>query len=110
MVCEKVDALDAVGGNILIHVYDKGTWTLVTHGPNVGLHDEATDDIVDFSIMCEDWVLYEMLSPEGEPDWNDNIEMGAMEVEGDPKVFARLLRLAFKAENALSVFALRTAV
>ena len=53
--------LSMLGGNIYLGIPGVGAWTLVTHGPRAGLYAEATDDEIDFALICEEWVLHELL-------------------------------------------------
>ncbi len=95
--------LRVVGGNLLLHVRGVGAWTLVTSGPRAGLYPEATDDDVDFSLSCEEWVLWELMTPDADHDVEGYVEDGYLDVEGDFGVFQRLLTLAQGGGNVVSL-------
>lgn len=94
-VCVKnVTALSTIGGNILLSIPGIGCWTLVTQGARPGLFPEATDDEVDVALMCEEWVLHELLNPALDLDLDEYAEAGVFAADGDFTVFQRLLALA----------------
>ena len=87
-------ALRTVGGNILIHVLDCASLTIVTKGPRAGVHSEFTDDPIDFTFAVEEWLLVELLDPECNVDIDAAIADGYMMMEGDYEVYENFMRLA----------------
>lgn len=94
-VCVKnVAAISTLGGNIFLSIPGLGCWTLVTQGARPGLFHEATNDEVDVVIMCEEWVLHELLDPALAVDLGEYADAGVFAADGDFTVFQRLLSLA----------------
>jgi hypothetical protein len=81
-----------VKGNILIHVPNTATWTLVTSGPNMGVYDCAADCDVHFAMSCRDEVLLALFT-DGELDLPTLISSKKLMLEGDVKVFGRFIEL-----------------
>ncbi|MBI1944629.1 MAG: hypothetical protein HYS27_02975 [Deltaproteobacteria bacterium] len=94
-VCVKnAAAISTVGGNMFLSIPGVGCWTLVTQGARPGLFPEATNDEVDVVIMCEEWVLHELLDPAMVVDLGEYADAGVFAADGDFTVFQRLLALA----------------
>src|SRR5688572_12009462 len=64
VVRDQAAALEHVGGNILIHIRDVATWTIVTRGSRKGIYYEATDDEIEFALVAEEWVMLDLLEPD----------------------------------------------
>lgn len=85
--------LDAVGGNLLFHIFNVATWTIVTQGPRLGIYYEETDDPIDFVLMCKEWVLAEMLDPDVPLDVDALVEEGYLVIDGDLAIYERFMGL-----------------
>jgi ubiquinone biosynthesis protein UbiJ len=85
--------LAAVGGNLLIRIFDVCEWTIVTSGPRLGIYDEATDDNVDFVLACDEDILHDLLDGE-DIDLEALIEQGYLIMEGDFKIYERFMGMA----------------
>jgi hypothetical protein len=99
--------VEGIGGNVLLHIPDVGTWTLVTKGVEPGIHEGATDDVMDFALICKEFVLFNLLDPNPSPYFHERLEeyleKGMLRVQGDVSVFARLLDLVQPKRTALSL-------
>jgi hypothetical protein len=93
--------LGRVRGNFLIHVPEIATWTIVTQGPRLGLHDGATEDIVDFMIVCDVEILGSMFTDGFDP--LPYLESGRLRAEGDAGIFSRFVALATPAKSAVAL-------
>lgn len=83
--------LAKVKGNLLLHIPGVATWTLVTAGPRKGLHDAAGDDEVHFALCCRDEVMLQLFTDSSQLDLPGLIAKGKLQLEGDVKVFSRLI-------------------
>jgi hypothetical protein len=85
--------LELVRGNILIHIPDVATFTIVSSGSRKGLYYEATDDEIDFALVVEEWVLINLLDSEYQMKLEPVIEHGFLKMEGDFRVWERFMEL-----------------
>lgn len=93
IAAENMRALEHIGGNILIHVRGAATRTIITRGPHRGVHHEARDEKVEFALVCEEWVLLELLDDSQPVDLAPMIDGGYLHIQGDFKVWDRYLDL-----------------
>ncbi len=84
-------AMEAVGGNFLIHVPDAATLSVVTAGERAGVYDGATEDVMSFALFCKKELFADVLA--GDFDYDAAIAQGALELDGDPTVFQRFMEL-----------------
>lgn len=102
IVRENPRAIELAGGNLLLHIRDVGTWTIVTRGPRKGIHAEATDDEVAFALVCEEWVMLDLLERPERIDVAKLTELGFLYIQGELRVYERLMELA-EQKNLLAV-------
>lgn len=98
----QAEAVECVGGNLLIHIPEVATWTILTRGPRKGLFDEATEDEVQFALIAEEWVMLELLDSSPELDLETWAAKGYFRMEGDFRVYERFMALAER-KDLLSV-------
>lgn len=94
VVREQSRAMELVGGNILIHIREVATWTVVTRGPRKGLYYESTDDDIDFALVCEEWVMLDLLEGQVRCDLEKLVELGFLYMQGDYRIYERFMALA----------------
>jgi hypothetical protein len=102
IAAENPHALKVVGGNILLHIPEVATRTIITQGLRRGVHHQALDETIDFALVCEEWVLLELLDDSRKPELEPLIEAGYLHFQGDFKVWERYLDLGDQ-KNALSL-------
>src|SRR5262249_35300976 len=83
-------------------IRDVATRTIITRGANKGVHEGALDVDVEFALICEEWVLLDLLDPEVKADLKPLIDEGFLFVQGDVDVWDRYLELG-EQKSLLSV-------
>ncbi len=96
IVRDNAAVLDNVGGNLLLHVFDVISCIVITRGPEQGIYFDERDAPIDFALMLEEWVLLDLLDPEADVAINELVDEGYLTIEGDFRIFERLLGLADK--------------
>lgn len=98
-------ALELIGGNLLVHVDDVGTRTVVCSGRTKGLYTEATDDPIHCALILPQWVLLHLIDPDpARPiDFESLVADGTMVIDGDFGIYERFMALGQKRKNALSI-------
>lgn len=105
MVVDGGVALSLIGGNIKIELYDCGEITIVTSGPSAGIYYETIDVPVHMSMRCEEWFINSLFNPEIEDefDMEDAATGAGLEMDGNPKLLQKLLKLGGSKKNNLSI-------
>src|SRR5262245_47424834 len=102
IAAENPKAMELVGGNILIGIRDVATVTIITRGANKGVHQGALDVDVAFALICEEWVLLDLLDADVKTDLKPLIDEDFLFVQGDVDVWDRYLELG-EQKSLLSV-------
>ena len=84
---------ELINGNILIHIFDVGTWTIVTQGARAGVYADATEDPVDFGLLCSQEALATLLDDPSAAHVDALHAAGELTVHGDAGLLERLVQL-----------------
>src|SRR5688572_7322076 len=89
VVRERRARLGVCKGNFGIHVPGLATWTVVTSGKNMGVHDGMLENVhLAFCMMCPEGLL-EAFMDGGDFDLEGPLADGTLELVGDVSVFVR---------------------
>ena len=100
---EHKSVLGAIGGNFLIAIPGVATWTVVTRGARYGVYDEATEDPIQFLLVCPEELFASVFADETDVDLTPHVASGALVMEGDFKVFERFMNLAAGGDSMLAI-------
>ncbi len=79
-----------IRGNLLVHVPDVGTWTVLARTSPPRLLDYASEDSIDFAMSCDDALLLQLMMGV-DVDFEAAIAQKRLMLEGDVDVFVRFV-------------------
>lgn len=93
-------------GNFSVVVHPEAAWTVLTSGPNAGVHAEMTDDDMAFVMITTPDVFTVMHSEDDEEresfDLDEVMEKNKIAMHGDVEVYMRFVALG-QADDMLSL-------
>jgi hypothetical protein len=91
-------------GNFAIVIHKTAAWTVFTSGPRLGVHEELSDELLDFVLAAKLDVFLEMYGGENHQplDVPRAIRERRLAMQGDLNVFLRFLRIN-EAADLLSI-------
>lgn len=99
-------ALELMGGNLLIHIDDVGTRTIVASGPRKGLYREPTEeDEIHCAVCMPEWVLLHLVEPDPDRplDLDALADEGVIALDGDLSIYERFMNLGEQRKSSLTI-------